>query len=464
MSEDITHGAVLIVDDDERIRYAFSQVFAQQGMRTLTANDGLEAIEIVVREHPSAVIMDITMPRLDGLSALAEIKSRAPSIPVIMVTGFGTVETAIKAMQLGAFDYLTKPLDLARIRDVTRRAMDSALMPAAEINAPSESPGHELVGASPVMQELYKLIGAVSATPNTTTVLITGETGTGKELVARAIHAHGRNAGQPFVAFDCTALSETLLESELFGHEKGAFTGALARKAGRFEIAGDGTIFLDEIGNLPLPLQQKLLRVIQTRQYERVGGVETLPVRARFVAATNADLRAAVEKGTFREDLYFRFNVANIRVPTLRERMDDVPILADYFLRHANARLGKSIRGFSNDMLDQLKAYAYPGNVRELENLVERAVMLCHGDLISLSVLDELAPSATTRPGAVVSGESFHESREHAIDRFERDFVLDQLARHHGNVTAAAAASRMTRQNFQRLMTKHEIRAEKFRE
>ncbi|MFQ5797203.1 MAG: sigma-54-dependent transcriptional regulator [Bacteroidota bacterium] len=460
---------ILIVDDDDRILYAFNSMFSRQGFRTVEARDGVEALEKVAGEHPSVVIMDITMPKLDGLTALRKIKARNRSIPVIIITGFGTMDTAIKATQLGAFEYITKPIDVDRIRDITLRALAST---SERLAQPSERAlldanvvePYEIVGTTGKMQEVYKFIGAVSVTPNHTTVLIVGETGTGKELVARAIHQHGANSGGPFVPINCIVLPESLLESELFGHEKGAFTGAFARKLGKFEIAHHGTIFLDEIGNLSPSLQQKLLRVLQEREFERVGGMETIRVSARFIAATNRDLQAEVKKGNFREDLFFRLNVATIHLPPLRDHTEDIPLLAEYFLVKYNTELKKSIREFSEDAISALKTYSYPGNVRELENLVERAVMLTRTELITRDVLPEtLLASSEQDLKRPLNSPTFRKSRAYIIDQFEQQFLQELLILHRGNVTAAARASKMTRQNLQRLMAKHGIRANRFR-
>ena len=418
--------------------------------------------------RPPAVIMDITMPHLDGLEALRAIRQHNASIPVILVTGFGTMQTAIKAMQFGAFEYLTKPLDVRTVRDVVRRALTSTgtichAHQKVSFNAQIVS-RHEIVGRSEHMQEVYKLIGSISTTPNHTSVLIYGESGTGKELIARAIHAHSPSAAEPFIAINCTALPETLLESELFGYEKGAFTGADERKLGKFEAAGRGTIFLDEIGNLPMVLQQKLLRVLQEREFERLGDNETRPVKARFISATNQDLAAGVKRKTFREDLYFRLNVATIHLRPLRERGEDIPLLAGYFLAKYNDQLKKSVRGFSPEAMLLLRNYSYPGNVRELENIVERGLMLTKGDVMLRHDLGELQSRPLPSQGAIpIVSKVFSKSRAHVIGLFEREFLAHQLSGYHGNVTAAAKASKMTRQNFQRLMKKYRVESSAFK-
>lgn len=460
---------LLIVDDDEKILFAFQEVFTKDGYDTIVARNGKEALREVTASAPRVVIMDITMPRLDGLEALRAIRQLNPSIPVILVTGFGTMQTAIKAMQVGAFEYLTKPLDVATVRDVVRRALTSTGLKRSstqkEVSFIAQVVSrYEIVGRSPQMQAVYKLIGSISTTPNHTSVVIFGESGTGKELVARAIHANSQFAQEPFIAINCTALPETLLESELFGYEKGAFTGADARKVGKFEAAGRGTIFFDEIGNLPPQLQQKLLRVLQEREFERLGGNETRRVEARFISATNQDLAAEVKRKTFREDLFFRLNVATIHLPPLRERGEDILLLAAHFLKKYNEQLKKSIHGLSDESMLLLRNYSYPGNVRELENIIERAVMLTKGEVMLAHEIGELRslPLALCAALPIVSP-VFSKSRIHVIGLFEKQFLAHQLSVFSGNVTAAAKASRMTRQNFQRLMKKYGLESARFK-
>jgi DNA-binding NtrC family response regulator len=461
-------STILVVDDDEKILFAFEEVFRAAGHRSIMARNGEEALEKLVSGRPDVVFMDITMPKLDGLEALRQIKQQSPQIPVVLITGFGTMQTAIKAMQYGAFEYLTKPLDLNKIRAVTRRALSSGKGKEGT-SGDQFSFGadilsrYEIIGNSPQMEEIYKLIGSISTTPNHTSVLILGESGTGKELMARAIHTNSENAREPFIPINCTALPESLLESELFGHEKGAFTGASERKAGKFELAGRGTLFLDEIGTLSLHLQQKLLRVLQEREFERVGGNVPIAVNARFIAATNQDLANAIKNKTFREDLFFRLNVAVLRLPPLRDRRPDIPLLATYFLVKYNDQLKKGIKGYSRGAMDILQNYAYPGNVRELENLIERAVMMTKGEVVLPDALGEMVTSTSSTAALPMVSPIFSKSRVHVLDLFEKQFVVEQLGKHRGNVTAAAKASKMTRQNFQRLMKKHKISAPPFR-
>jgi two-component system, NtrC family, response regulator AtoC len=459
---------ILFVDDDENVLYAVRQVFAKDGYQSIVARDGEEALEKISAEQPAVVFMDITMPKLDGLEALARIRQQNHSIPVIIVTGLGTMQRAIRAMQLGAFEYITKPLDVENIRDVTRRALmttGSATGAQSDVSfSATVEHRHEIVGNGTAMQEVYKLIGSVSTTPNHTSVLISGESGTGKELIARAIHANGANAGQPFVAINCTALPENLLESELFGHERGAFTGAGERKLGKFEIAGRGSIFLDEIGNLSPTLQQKLLRVLQEREFERLGGNDLIRVDARFITATNVNIRAKIKKGMFREDLFYRVNVVTIHLPPLRERIEDIELLANYFLRKYAGQLNRSVRGFSHEAMELLRTYPYPGNVRELENIIERAVMLSRGQIVLPHALGEMSSQKFAESSALpMPSTVFSEARDMLLKKFEKQFLEEQLRKHVGNVTSAAKASKMTRQYLQRLMQKHGIEARQFR-
>ena len=460
---------IFVVDDDEKILFAFQEVFKSEGYQTIVANNGEDALTGIRSQQPDMVFMDITMPKLDGLEALKQIRGLNPHLPVILITGFGTMQTAIKAIQLGAFEYLTKPLDLHKVRAVAKAALASVRAQASGVDEHARFNAdiidrYEIVGNSARMQDVYKLIGSISTTPNHTSVLVLGESGTGKELVARAIHANSANSNEPFIPINCTVLPEALLESELFGHEKGAFTGANERKLGKFEIAGKGTIFLDEIGNLSPNLQQKLLRVLQEREIERIGGNGLIQVDARFITATNQDIDAEVKKKNFREDLFFRLNVAKVHLPPLRERREDIPVLANYFLSKYNGHLKKAIKGFSEEAMDSLRSYSFPGNVRELENFVERAVMLTKGELIMLDALREIAVSlSATAMELPVIDPTFSASRAHIIEMFEKQFVSAKLEEHHGNVTSAAKSSGMTRQNLQRLMNKYRIVAKTFR-
>lgn len=460
---------VLVVDDDEKILFAFKQVLKKDGYQCVVAKDGSKALTILSGQIPDIVFMDIAMPGLNGLETLQQMKQRKPEVPVIMVTGHGSMQAAIKAIQFGAFEYLTKPLDVEKIREVIHRVLSStktvSLPETSHLTFSADhSDRYELIGNSPAMQEVYKLIGSVSTTTNHTSVLILGESGTGKEMVARAIHAHSVHGSEPFVGINCTVLPELLLESELFGHEKGSFTGAIDRKIGKFEIAHYGTIFLDEVGDLSLEFQKKLLRVLQEREFERVGGNKPIPVRGRFISATNSDLERDVEKGKFRKDLFYRFNVVTINLPPLRKRKEDILLLANYFLARYTEQLKKNVKGFSPDAMTALHSYSFPGNVRELENLIERAVMLTKGELILADSINEVAGSRASAGMPIqMEGMTFKQSRDYAMAQFEKQYLLDQLNKHHGNISASAKASGMTRQYFQRLLTRNKIDARSFR-
>ncbi|MEI7811878.1 MAG: sigma-54 dependent transcriptional regulator [Ignavibacteria bacterium] len=461
---------IMIADDDEKILFAFSELFSRDNYHGIIAQNGEEALDLLTSENPDIVFLDITMPKLNGLEVLTEIKNRFPLIPVIIITGYATMKNTVKAIQLGAFDYLTKPLDLMKVREVIKKAVQSIsndmIILKDLIHFDTDIlERYELLGSSPQMTDVYKLIGSISTTPNLTSTLILGESGTGKELVARAIHNSNQRSNEPFIAINCAAFPETLLESELFGYEKGAFTGATDRKLGKFEIAQNGTIFLDEIANLSLNLQQKLLRVLQNREFERLGGNEIIAVHARFIAATNVDITEEIKKGCFREDLYYRLNVACISLPSLRERKGDIPILANYFLAKFNFNLKKSVKGFSNEAMKLLLNYNYPGNIRELQNLIERAVMLAKSNAILPDALkDLLLPTTTLTAGIPIIDTNYSISRDHILELFDRKFITELLTQNSGKVAKAANDSGMSRQNFQNKMIKLNIKAEDFRQ
>lgn len=462
---------IMIADDDEKILFAFSELFKKDNYNGVIAQNGEEALNLADSQKPDIVFLDITMPKLNGLEVLEEIKEKYPHTPVIIITGFGTMRTAVRAIQLGAFEYLAKPLDIQKIRDVIKKAILSIrgnIIPVdGHIHFDSDVlERYELLGNSAQMMEVYKLIGSISITPNNTSVLILGESGTGKELVARAIHNNSSKDGGPFIAINCAAFPENLLESELFGYERGAFTGAHDRKLGKFEVAQYGTIFLDEIANLSLNLQQKLLRVLQNREFERLGSNELIPVNARFIAATNVDIAEEIKKGNFREDLFYRLNVAFVHLAPLRDRKEDIPLLANYFLAKYNYNLKKSVKGFSDEAMKLLLSYNFPGNIRELQNIIERAVMLTKSTVILPDSLKELVqPFSQTVSEAKlpITSPNFSEARTHIINQFEKEFITELLQKNQGNVSKAAKESCMTRQNFQRMMKKHNIKANEYR-
>jgi DNA-binding NtrC family response regulator len=465
----MTGEKILVVDDDAAIVFALRRTFEKDGYAVASATDGMAGLDALRSGSPHLVFLDLTMPELDGISVLTKVRQEQIDVPVVIMTGFGTMQKAIQAVQLGAYDYITKPLDVDQVRSVARRALELRQLQAEVQGLRArllEPPAKDsLIGNDLKMQEVYKAIGAVTTTPNETAVLITGESGTGKELVARAVHAHGPTAAEPFMGINCAALPVNLLESELFGHERGAFTGAIDRKLGRFETARRGTIFLDEIGGLAPDLQQKLLRVLQEREFVRVGGNASIRVRARFITATNKDLEGEVRRGTFREDLYFRLNVMAIHLPPLRERRADIPSLVNHFLDKYSRILTKRISGISPQVMDALGRYDWPGNVRELENVIARCVILARGEMI---LPDALPEQLRQHRGAQaidvpITSPRLEEARRAVVEAFEREFVAQTLKATGGNVTEAARRAGIERQSFQRLMGKHGIASEGFR-
>jgi two-component system response regulator AtoC len=427
---------ILVVDDDPGVRESFKLILDDH-YEVLDAADGPGALQILRRSPVDLVLLDIRMPEMDGMQVLAQIKGLDEQLEVVLVTAVKTVRTAVEAMKLGAFDYLTKPFDEDDLLNVVRRALERRSLEREVVFLRSELARQhdfdELVGQHPEMQKLYRLIGQVAR--NTATVLIVGESGTGKEIVARAIHRQGPRRDQPFVAVNPAAIPETLIESELFGHEKGAFTGAHQRKLGKFEMAAGGTLFLDEIGTLKPDLQVKLLRVLQEREIERVGGTQVVRADVRILAATNSDLRRAVARGDFREDLYYRLNVVRIQVPPLRERRDDIPQLVQHFIRRYNHEFNKRIEGISPEALAVLHRYSWPGNVRELQNIVERSVALVDGGMIGPGDLpvDLFLPDLRDS----VRQAEMLPLRE-ATDEFERQIVTRVLQRVRWNQSEAA--------------------------
>ena len=369
---------ILIVDDDSSMRYSLNRMLEGQGLGVSLAKNGIEALERFAQDQPDLVVMDIKMPGRSGLEVLREIKERDPKALVILMTAFGTTETAIEAMKFGAFDYILKPFDIPQMRGLVERALEISRMMKKMVSLPDreETRGSEetLVGSSPAMQQVYKMIGQVAATE--VTVLLRGESGTGKEMVARAIYHHSRRGDKPFLPVNCAAIPETLLESELFGHEKGAFTGALTRRVGKFEQCHGGTLFLDEIGDMTPATQSKILRVLQDRQFERLGGSERITSDVRVIVATNKDLEKAIREGTFRQDLYYRLKVVTLHLPPLRERKEDIPELVRYFLQRFRADINREVLDISPKSLENLMRYHWPGNVRELENAVKRALVI----------------------------------------------------------------------------------------
>ncbi len=390
--------SILVIDDEPAILHAFRRVFRGSDFTLNTAGSAAEALQAIAQAAPDVVVLDVHLPDAKGLEAFRKLRSLSTRIPIILITGHGTTDLAIEAIKEGAFDFILKPLELNDVREVIDRAVRSIQIMQVPVNIPNApataGPSNDLlVGRCAAMQQVYKAIGRVAATDET--VLILGESGTGKELVARAIYQHSLRANQPFIAINCGAIPETLIESELFGHEKGAFTGAERKRIGKLEQASGGTIFLDEIGEMPPLAQVRLLRVLQEQQFERVGGNETVTTNLRVLAATNVELESAVTTGRFRKDLYFRLNVFTITLPPLRERDDDLQLLIEHYLRRFTTELGRTIEHIDPLALAALRAYPWPGNVRELQSILKQAVLHARGSVL---LADFLPAQVMTKP------------------------------------------------------------------
>ncbi|MCM2340394.1 sigma-54 dependent transcriptional regulator [Rhodoferax sp.] len=456
---------ILIVDDEEIVIRSCRRILGDSVFVVDSTHDGQDALRKVDETEYDLMILDIMMPGIDGLEVLQNVKERHPDVDVIMMTGLSEIQTAVKAMKLGAFDYLSKPFDPDELKLVVDRALERRQLQQENRKLKTEVSSkyrfENIIGSSPPMQAVFGLIAKCA--PTNSTVLISGESGTGKEMIARAIHYNSLRKDQPFVTVDCNTLSENLLESELFGHTKGSFTGAVANKRGMFDIANNGSLFLDEFGNIPLSTQAKLLRVIQEREFRAVGSTTTQKTNVRLITATNKDLKAMVQDGTFREDLYYRINVFPIHSPALRERRDDIPALAFHFLRIFSAELGKPVAEISDGAMSLLVNYAWPGNVRELENTMQRAVILATDHIIRQAHLVNIIEN-TPRPDFEVPRTSDDLkrvkkiAREKSVEDIEKMFIQETLRRNASNVTRSAEETGMQRANFQALMKKYNIR------
>jgi DNA-binding NtrC family response regulator len=457
---------ILVVDDEEIVIRSCLRILRDDDAYEAEAvQDGLEALRKIDEGHFDVLILDIMMPRMDGLEVLRRVKETHPDIDVIMVTGLSQIETAVRSMKLGAFDYLPKPFDPDELKLVVKRALERRQLLQENLELRSEVSSkyrfENIIGSSPQMQSVYRLIAKCA--PTNSTVMLTGESGTGKELVARAIHYNSLRKDKPFVAVDCNSLSENLLESEMFGHVKGSFTGAVVNKQGMFEVADSGTLFLDEIGNISLSTQAKLLRVIQEREFKAVGGTRTQSANFRLITATNKDLKAMVAEGSFREDLFYRINIFPIPIPPLRDRRDDIAPLAFHFLNVFNAELGKKVVEFSEGAMSALVHYDWPGNVRELENTIHRAVILATDKVVRqahlTNIVDMLPRLNLDVPRTSDELKRIKKvAREKSVEDIEKLFVLEALKRNAWNVTRSAEETGMQRANFQALMKKYDIR------
>lgn len=472
-------ATVLIVDDERNILLTLNQALQLEGYRTELAASAQLALQVLGARPVDVVLMDVKMPDLDGVAALEHIRALKPELPVIMMSGHGTIDTAVKATQLGARDFLEKPISRDRLLLALKNAIDHQRV-VEELEALRAEVGrYDMVGQGAAMQRIYALIQR--AAPSEGRVLITGENGTGKELIARAVHQHSRRRQGPFVKLNCAAVPHELIESELFGHEKGAFTGALTARRGKFEAAHEGTLFLDEVGDMPPSMQAKLLRVLQEGELERVGGQETITVDVRVIAATNKDLEKEIDRGRFREDLYFRLNVVQIHAPPLRERRDDLSTLIDAFLEESCRKNGRRLLRLTPEATRRMMEYDYPGNVRELKNLVERLAILCEGPLVSGAEAEALLPrgrrarGAESLPSPVETQEPspptagapspspqapalppprFRPERtfREQVDEAERDIILGALAFTRDNATEAAKLLDLERGHFYKKM------------
>jgi two-component system response regulator HydG len=454
------------VDDEPGLRRGIARTLQTRGMEVLTADDGAAAMEILSKEHIDIALIDVMMPKVDGLQLLEHIKEHHSDVEVIMMTAFGNVETAVKAVRAGAYHFLTKPfrsndeMALTVAKAAERRQLVGRAMMLERKLAEQDAFG-ELTGNSPLMREVYRL--ALGVAPTASTVLILGESGTGKELTARAIHQHSPRASKPFIAMNCSAIPVGLVESELFGHMRGAFTGATSTREGLFEAANNGTIFLDEVGDLPPLVQVKLLRALQEGEIKRVGSNETRKVDVRVIAATNVDLRTRIVSGRFREDLFYRLNVVAIEMPPLRKRREDIPLLAQHFLTKYAARAGRSIKQLAPETMRALQRRTWPGNVRELENAIEHAVVFCRGEVIEPEDLpsyhaaedepplgDSMPPLAPEAWAEKLAELPYKRAKQKAMVAFDAAYFAALLQRAQGNVSEAARLAGLDRTNFRR--------------
>jgi nitrogen regulation protein NR(I) len=449
---------VLIVDDELNIRRVLAAMLKREGYDVTTAADGEQALAVLQKTPVHVVVTDLVMPRLGGLDLLRRTSADFPDVPVIVITAHGTVDSAVQALKAGAFDYITKPFEQAELAKVIAKATRAHEFETRNVHGAATDGERPLVGASSAMRQVYDIVARVAESPST--VLITGESGTGKELVARELHRASARRDKPLIKVNCAAIPKDLVESELFGYEKGAFTGAVGSKPGRFELADGGTLFLDEIGEIPVEMQVKLLRALQESEFERVGGIKTIRVDVRLIAATNQDLERLIEAGRFREDLYYRLNVVPIALPPLRDRREDVPVLVQHFLEKYNRRLGKKVERLEDEAMQLLLGYPWPGNIRELENLMERSVLFADEPVIRAHALPdalrERAPAAAPALASVApiaaltpSGVSMKEIVRHAQAELEKELITRALDETGGNVTRAAKRLQISRKSLQ---------------
>ena len=446
--------SILIVDDEKAARYGMKKLLEKDNYVVFEAKDGTDAMQILKTQHPALVFLDINMPQLDGMKTMEMINAMKNPPLVVIVTAYGSEKIAVEAMKKGAYDYVAKPYEIDELRIIAKNAFEKISL--QEENARLrleigrlEGLG-EIIGQSEAIKEVFDRIGKVGTTD--VTVLIEGESGSGKELVARELHKRSKRRNEPLIIMNCAAVPETLIESELFGHEKGAFTGAAERRSGKFELANKGTIFLDEIGDMSVSTQSKLLRVLQEQKFERLGGAETLAVDVRIISATHRDLEEEIEEGRFREDLYYRIKVVNIKIPPLRHRKEDIPLLVNRFIQYFSEEHQKRIVSISNEAMKILISYNWPGNVRQLKNVIESALVLANNEILDTTDLPEEIKHPENNAMTLKNVDynlSFRDAKKLLIENFERDFIKKKLEEFSGNISRTAEALDMHRQNLQ---------------
>jgi len=451
---------ILVVDDELNMQLVLKALLKKEGYDVATASDGIEALKVLKSGGVEVVVTDLKMPKLDGVGLLERVIRDYPSTPVIIITAHGTIPGAVDAMKKGAFSYITKPFERDELKNIIHNAVRTRRLNEEELLvSPDDIDRQGIIGSSEPMSKIYDTIKRVAAT--TTTVLISGETGTGKELIAYAIHRNSPRRGNPFVKINCAAIAENLIESELFGYEKGAFTGAVSTKPGRFELADKGTLFLDEVGEIPRDMQVKLLRVIQDHEFERVGGLRTIRVDVRLIAATNRNLLQDVKDGRFREDLYYRLNVFPTHIPPLRERREDILPLTDYFIEKFNDKLEREVKSIDSRVKDVLVSYDWPGNIRELENFIERIVLMAVGDTITL---EDIPPEWKSAAEAISLSQKAGQKRPFKdflkghMEEVEKQSIIQCLEEVGGNVTKAAQRLGLSRNGLYLKMIKYNLR------
>ena len=445
----MTDTVVFIVDDEEGIRESLSGIFEDEGYTVLTAGTAEKAFDMLKEQTPDLMFLDVWLPGIDGIQALTKIRESNPELPIVMISGHGNIELAVNATRIGAYDFLEKPLSLERVLLVASRALERRTLELENKALKQDlTEKWRLIGNSPKMKQLSEQIDM--AAKSNGRVLILGESGAGKELVAHTLHGSSTRASKPFIEMNCAAIPQELIESELFGHEKGSFTGAFERKKGKFELADEGTLFLDEVGDMSLSTQAKVLRVIETQEFQRVGGSKNIKVDVRIISATNKELAEEVKKGTFREDLFYRLNVIPIPLPPLRERKEDIPELVDYFLGYFAAEYGQKPKKITPDGLKMLEVYDWPGNIRELRNVIERLVIMI--------------PSNTVTPRNIILGEAarsdyftFNTLKE-ARESFEKDFIIKKLEENNWNISKTAEILDIERSNLHRKIKAYDIK------